>query len=714
MRDIENILKQEFDLRAEQVRSTVRLIDEGNTIPFIARYRKEATGSLDDQVLRRLHERLVALRAVEERRTEVRRLIEEQGKLTPEVAVAVDAAETLTELDDLYRPFRPKRRTRASIARERGLEPLAEIVLAQSPQKSPQKEALPFVNPALGVNTVEDALAGAQDIIAEGVADNADHRRFIRDLTLREGVLITSAKKKEDSAYRMYYDYRETVGRIAPHRVSAVDRGEREGFLQVKLEAPETIILNILKRKVVKGSCAMAKVVETAVEDSYSRLIAPSIENEIRSILTERASDQAIGVFATNLKGLLLQPPVKAHAVLGFDPAYRTGCKLAVVDEIGNVLYTGVIYPTPPQSRTEEAEKVIVDLVNRFGIEIIAIGNGTASRESEKFVADCIRRLPQKVYYVIVSEAGASVYSASELAAQEFPQFDVSLRSAVSIARRLQDPLAELVKIDPKAIGVGQYQHDLNQKRLDETLGGVVEDCVNAVGVDVNTASPSLLRYVSGINQTVAANLVAYRTEVGRIRSRRELKKVKKLGDKAFEQCAGFLRIVGSDHPLDNTGVHPESYAAAERLLALLGRSLEDVKARKLATLQEEVNARGVEELAAQVGVGVPTLLDIVGELVKPGRDPRDELPKPILSSEVLEMKDLRPGMVLRGTVRNVADFGAFVDIGVHQDGLVHVSQLGRFVHSPLDAVRVGDVVRVKVLEIDPIRKRISLTMKDL
>ncbi len=714
MRDIESILKQEFELRAEQVRSTVRLIDEGNTIPFIARYRKEVTGSLDDQVLRRLHERLVALRAVEERRAEVHRLIGEQGKLTPEVAAAVDGAETLTELDDIYRPFRPKRRTRASIARERGLEPLADIVLQQSPQKSPQKEALPFVNPALGVNTVEDALAGAQDIIAEGVADNADHRRFIRDLTLREGILITSAKKKEDSAYRMYYDYRETVGRIAPHRVSAVDRGEREGFLQVKLEAPEAIILGILKRKVVKGSCAMAKVVEAAVEDSYARLIAPSIANEIRTILTERASDQAIGVFATNLKGLLLQPPVKAHAVLGFDPAYRTGCKLAVVDEIGNVLYTGVIYPTPPQSRTEEAAKVVTDLVNRYGIEIIAIGNGTASRESEQFVADCIRRLPQKVYYVIVSEAGASVYSASELAAQEFPQFDVSLRSAVSIARRLQDPLAELVKIDPKAIGVGQYQHDLNQKRLDETLGGVVEDCVNAVGVDVNTASPSLLRYVSGINQTVAANLVAYRAEVGRIRSRRELKKVKKLGEKAFEQCAGFLRIAGSDHPLDNTGVHPESYAAAERLLVLLGRSLADVTARKLGDLPEEVRARGAEELAAQVGVGVPTLLDIAGELAKPGRDPRDELPKPILSSEVLEMKDLRPGMVLRGTVRNVADFGAFVDIGVHQDGLVHVSQLGRFVRSPLDAVRVGDVVRVKVLEIDPMRKRISLTMKEL
>ena len=580
---------------------------------------------------------------------------------------------------------------------------------------SPLKEAGPFVNAKKGVNTPEEALAGAQDIIAEQVSDNADYRRFIRDLTLREGVLTTTAKKKEDSPYRMYYDYREPVGRAAPHRVSAIDRGEREGFLLVKLEAPQELILNILRRKVVKGSCAMAKLVEQAVEDSYGRLIAPSIENEIRALLTERASDQAIGVFAKNLQGLLLQPPVRTRAVLGLDPAYRTGCKLAVVDEIGNVLYTGVIYPTPPQSRTEEAARTVAALVAKYGVEVIAIGNGTASREAEHFVADCIRSLPQKVSYVIVSEAGASVYSASELAAEEFPQFDVSLRSAVSIARRLQDPLAELVKIDPKAIGVGQYQHDLNQRRLDEALGGVVEDCVNAVGVDVNTASPSLLRYVSGVSPTVAANLVAYRGEAGRIRSRRELLKVKKLGAKAYEQCAGFLRIPGADNLLDNTGVHPESYAAAEGLLALLGRSMEDVAARRLAGLEAEVRGRGPETLAAQLGIGTPTLMDIVAELMKPGRDPRDELPKPILSSEVLEMKDLKPGMVLQGTVRNVADFGAFVDIGVHQDGLVHVSQLSDgFVKNPLDAVRVGDVVRVRVLEIDAARKRISLTMKGL
>lgn len=715
MVDITTRLIEEFKLRRDQVESTIRLVDEGNTIPFIARYRKEVTGSLDDQVLRELHERLVHLRALEARREEVRRLIDEQGKLTDDVAAALAKADSLTELEDIYRPFRPKRRTRASIAKEKGLEPLANILLLQNPKQVPETEALPFVNAEKGVNGVEEALAGAQDIIAELVSDNAEHRRFIRELTQREGFIATTAKKEEDSPYRMYYSFREQIARVAPHRVSAIDRGEREGFLQVKLEAPEGIITDILKRKMVKNQSPMAKCVEAAVEDAYTRLIMPSMENEVRNALSDTASDKAIKVFSQNLKGLLMQPPVKASAVLGLDPAYRTGCKLAVVDGIGNVLYTGVIYPTPPQSKTEESAKTVKALIEKFNIEIIAIGNGTASRESEQFTVDVIKSLSRRVYYVIVSEAGASVYSASKLAAEEFPEFDVSLRSAVSIARRLQDPLAELVKIDPKAIGVGQYQHDVNQKKLGEALGGVVEDCVNTVGVDVNTASPSLLSYVAGISSAVAGNIVAYRAEAGRIRNRRELLKVKKLGVKAFEQCAGFLRISGGSDILDNTSVHPESYEAAGKLLQLTGYSLKDVADRRLGGLAPEVQKRGYDAVASQIGVGVPTLMDILNELAKPGRDPRDELPKPILSSDVLEMKDIQPGMVLNGTVRNVADFGAFVDIGVHQDGLVHVSELAdKFVKNPMDVVKVGDIVKVKVLSVDVQRKRISLSMKGI
>ena len=713
MADILSRLAREFSLRPQQVTATVVLIDEGNTIPFIARYRKEVTGGIDDQVLRELGDRLAYLRALEARREEVRRLIDEQGALTAELAKALDEAQTVSEIDDIYRPFRPKRRTRASVARERGLEPLATLLLLQNPKTVPLDEAKAYIDADKGVATAEDALQGAQDIIAELISDNADHRRVAREMTVNDGVLHSAAKKKEDSAYRMYYDFHERVARIAPHRVSALDRGEREGWLTVKLETPRELILNILKRRTLKNTSAAAWVVGEAIEDAYDRLIQPSIETEVRNDLTERASEQAIRVFAQNLKGLLMQPPVKVRSVLGLDPAYRTGCKLAVVDEIGNVLHTGVIYPTPPQSKVEESARVVKELIAKHGVEVIAIGNGTASRESEAFVVGVLKSIPQTVHYVVVSEAGASVYSASKLAAEEFPEFDVSLRSAVSIAHRLQDPLAELVKIDPKAIGVGQYQHDVNQKRLESALDGVVEDCVNSVGVDVNTASPSLLSHVAGINATVAVNIVAYRGEVGRIRSRKELLKVKKLGAKAFEQSAGFLRIPGADNILDNTGVHPESYEAAGKLLQMTGRTAKDVAERRLDDLGSKVEAMGIEAFAAQIGVGVPTLQDILAELAKPGRDPRDAMPKPILSADVLEMKDLSPGMVLQGTVRNVADFGAFVDIGVHQDGLVHVSELAdRFIRNPMEVVKVGDVVRVRVLAVDAQKKRISLSMK--
>ena len=715
MADIVAQLVREFGLDPYQVRNTIRLIDEGCTIPFIARYRKEQTGELNAQVLRELYDRLVYLRNLESRKEEVRRLIEEQGRLTDEISAALDACVTMQEVEDIYRPFRPKRRTRASIAREKGLEPLAEIIFRQDMYAGNIYEtAQRFVDSEKGVNSADEALAGAMDIIAENVSDDAEIRKIVRKMFFKHGVLLSRAAKEEDSVYRMYYDFREPVSRIAKHRVLAVNRGEREGFLQVKIEVPEELIIEyLLSRTVRKKRSVTAEFVEKAVEDSFKRLIAPSVENEVRNELTELAGEQAIKVFAENLRNLLMQPPVRGRVVLGLDPAYRTGCKLAVVDDTGKVLATDVIYPTPPQKRVEEAEKTLLYLVEKYRVDIVSIGNGTASRESEIIVANALKKLDRKVYYMVVSEAGASVYSASKLGAEEFPDFDVSLRSAVSIARRLQDPLAELVKIDPKAIGVGQYQHDMNQNRLSETLRGVVEDCVNSVGVDLNTASPSLLSYVSGINTAVAKNIVEYREKAGRFRNRAELKNVKKLGEKTFEQCAGFLRITDGANILDNTSVHPESYDAAVKLLELTGYTLEDVRDRKLDGLEKEVERIGIEKVAAELNIGIPTLRDIISELLKPGRDPRDELPKPILLTDVLSIEDLKPGMILTGTVRNVADFGAFVDIGVHQDGLVHISELSdKYVRSPMDVVSVGDIVKVRVLSVDVERKRISLSMQ--
>ena len=715
MADISAQLIQEFKLKPFQVQNTIKLVDDGCTIPFIARYRKELTGELDDQVLRELHERLVYLRSLEERKEDVRRLIEEQDKMTPEISKALDVCKSLQEIEDIYRPFKPKRRTRAMIAREKGLEPLARILFDQEIMKGNIDEiAAPFIDAGKGVNNTEDALAGAMDIVAEEISDNAETRKVVRELFFRHGILVSKAKKEEDSVYRLYYDFREPVSKIAKHRILAINRGEKEEFLEAYVEMPEELVTAYLKSKNVKKARSITSVyVERAAEDSYKRLISPSIENEVRNELSELAGEQAMKVFAENLRHLLLQPPVKDRVVLGLDPAYRTGCKIAVVDGTGRVLTTTVIYPTPPQSKVEEAEKTMLNLIDRCKVDLISIGNGAASKESEIFVANLLKKAGRKIYYMVVSEAGASVYSASKLAAEEFPEFDVSLRSAVSIARRLQDPLAELVKIDPKAIGVGQYQHDMNQKKLGETLGGVVEDCVNSVGVDLNTASPSLLSFVSGINSTVAKNIVEYREVNGRFKSRQELKKVKKLGDKAFEQCAGFLRIQDGKSILDNTSVHPEAYSAAEKLLDKMGYKLEDVQNRRLGDLMKDVEKKGLGEVAAAIGVGIPTLRDIVGELLKPGRDPRDELPKPVLLADVLDIADLKPGMVLTGTVRNVADFGAFVDIGVHQDGLVHISELAdRFIKNAMEAVSLGDIVKVRVLSVDVAKKRISLSMK--
>jgi len=717
MADIVAQLIREFDLKPYQVQNIIKLVDEGCTIPFIARYRKEQTGELNDQVLRELYDRLVYLRNLESRKEEVRRLIEEQEKLTDEISSALEACTSMQEVDDIYRPFKPKRRTRASIAREKGLEPLAEIIFGQNIFSGDIIEiAQSYIDPEKGVNSADDALAGAMDIIAEDVSDDAEIRKNVRQLFFKHGVLVSRAAKEEDSVYRMYYDFREPISRIARHRVLAVNRGEKEGFLQVKIEVPEELIIEFLLAKTVRKKISItSEFVVKAVEDSYKRLISPSVENEVRNKLTELAGEQAIKVFAENLRNLLLQPPVKGRVVLGLDPAYRTGCKLAVVDDTGKVLATDVIYPTPPQNRVEDAERILLHLIEKYKVDIVSIGNGTASRESEIFTAGVLKKLDRRVYYMVVSEAGASVYSASKLGAEEFPDFDVSLRSAISIARRLQDPLAELVKIDPKAIGVGQYQHDMNQKRLSETLRGVVEDCVNSVGVDLNTASPALLSYISGINAAVAKNIVDYRENFGRFTSRQELKKVKKLGEKTFEQCAGFLRIPEGQNILDNTSVHPESYDAAAKLLKLTSYSLDDVKNGKLDGLEKEVRKRGIESVASAIGVGVPTLRDIINELQKPGRDPRDELPKPILMTDVLSIDDLKPGMVLTGTVRNVADFGAFVDVGVHQDGLVHISELSdKYVRNPMDVVSVGDIVKVRVLAVDVERKRINLSMKNV
>ena len=711
--DIIKTLQQELNIRYSQAEAAVKLIDEGNTIPFIARYRKEATGSLNDEVLRALDERLRYLRNLEEKKEQVIGTIREQGKLTEELERQIREAATMVAVDDLYRPYRPKRRTRALIAREKGLEPLAERIAAQELGRPALEEAADFVSEERGVADAAEALAGAMDILAEQISDNAVYRTYIRRITTDQGQLQAAAKDAaKPSVYETYYQYQEPVRKCAGHRVLALNRGEAEKYLTVKVLAPEESILKYLDKQIVtKENPFTAPVLREAAEDSYRRLIAPAIEREIRSSLTEKAESGAIRVFGKNLEQLLMQPPIAGQTVLGWDPAFRTGCKLAVVDATGKVLDTVVIFPTAPQNKVEESKKILKELIRKYRITLISVGNGTASRESEQIIVELLKEIREPVKYVIVNEAGASVYSASKLAAEEFPKFDVGQRSAVSIARRLQDPLAELVKIDPRSIGVGQYQHDMNQKNLSETLGGVVEDCVNKVGVDLNTASASLLEYVSGISKTVARNIVAYREENGAFTDRKQLLKVPKLGPKAFEQCAGFMRIQGGANPLDGTSVHPESYGAAENLLHRLGFQPEEVAGGGLKGLGRKIGDYG--KMAEELGVGEITLRDIVAELEKPGRDPREEMPKPILRTDVMEMKDLKPGMVLKGTVRNVIDFGAFVDIGVHQDGLVHISQMTeRYIKHPLEAVSVGDVVEVKVLSVDLEKKRISLTMK--
>jgi len=711
--DIIRKLQEEFGITQSQAENTVRLLDEGNTVPFIARYRKEMTGSLDDQIIRQLSERLTALRNLEDRRTQVRTAIAEQGRLTDALAAKLDAAQTQTEIEDIYRPFRPKRRTRASIAKEKGLQPLADIIWGQKLIGTPEEAAKAFVDSGQGVDTVLDAINGAMDILAEQISDDADLRKLLREETIKCGAIVSKKTKDEPSVYEMYYDYREPLKKAAGHRVLAMNRGEKEGFLSVKIEGEEEKLLQRMERRLIRRSSDTADILRWVIADSYKRLIAPSLEREIRNDLTEKAEEAAIGVFRENLRQLLLQPPISGKVVLALDPAYRTGCKIAVIDTTGKPLETTVVYPTPPQNKTAEAEKKLLALIEKYGVDLISIGNGTASRESELFVAEMLKKTSRRVQYIIANEAGASVYSASKLGAEEFPDYDVSLRSAVSIGRRIQDPLAELVKIDPKSIGVGQYQHDMNQKRLGEALSGVVEDCVNSVGVDLNTASPALLSYVAGIHATVAKNILKYREEHGKFTARRELLKVAKLGPKAYEQCAGFLRLPESEMPLDRTGVHPESYAAAEGLLALCGYGLADVAAKRVGGLAKKI--KSPEKTAAELGIGVPTLEDIMRELEKPGRDPREDAPAPVLRSDVLSMEDLQEGMVLTGTVRNVIDFGVFVDIGVHQDGLVHISQIcDRFIKHPLEAVRLGDVVQVKVLSVDLQKKRIALTMKGI
>lgn len=718
MKDIASQLASELNIKEWQVKNTIELIDEGNTIPFIARYRKERTGELDDTVLRKFGERLIYLRNLENRKQEVIRLINEQGKLSDDIRLKIESAEVLTEVEDLYRPYRPKKRTRATIAREKGLEPLSDILfLQQTFEGNIEEIAARFIDEEKGIKDYNEALQGAMDIIAENISDNAEYRKLIRDITYREGILTSKAAKPDErSPYEMYYAFNEPVCKIAPHRILAINRGEKEEFLSVKIDAPAEQILNRIYSMVLKSTeCLTTRYVKMAAEDAYERLIAPSIEREIRSDLTDRGEEQAIKVFAANLHSLLMQSPVKGKVVLGFDPGFRTGCKVAVVDDTGKLLDTATVYTTAPQNDVEGTKETLKKLIYKYNVDIISLGNGTASRESEKVIAELLSEVDRKVYYVIVSEAGASVYSASELGAKEYPDVNVSLRGAVSIARRLQDPMAELVKIDPKSIGVGQYQHDVTPKKLDESLQGVVEDAVNSVGVDLNTASPSLLQYISGINSATAKNIVEYREEKGKFKNREELLKVKRLGEKAYTQCAGFLRVPESGNVLDNTSVHPESYAAADKLLKRLGFTVDDVKNKDLGMIDSYVSLIGIDKLAEELGIGVPTLRDIISELKKPGRDPREELPKPILMSGIIEITDLKPGMVLNGTVRNVADFGAFVDIGVHQDGLVHISQLAdKYVKHPLDVVKVGDIVKVKVLDVDVERKRISLSMKDI
>ena len=713
METITQILAQELGQTEAHVQNVIDLLDGGSTIPFIARYRKELHGSMDDTVLRTLEDRLQYLRNLEKRREEVKSAVESQGKLTEELSAAIDAAVTLAEVEDLYRPYKPKRRTRATAAREKGLEPLAALLSAQGKDcPAPLEAAAAYVDPEKGVETAEDALQGANDIIAEEISDNAAVRKALREFMLRQSVLETSAAKDEDSVYRLYYEFQRPVAKLQGHQILAVNRGEREAFLKVSVVTDRDAALVLLRRAVVRPGSKAMDFMKAAVEDAYDRLLYPSLEREIRNHLTEEAGEGAIHNFALNLRPLLMQPPVKGHVTMGLDPGYRMGCKVAVVDGTGKVLDTTVVYPTHGERQKQACIAELAKLIRQHNVTHIAIGNGTASRETEQMTVELLRETGG-VSYMIVSEAGASVYSASKLAAEEFPQFDVNLRSAVSIARRLQDPLAELVKIDPKAIGVGQYQHDMPQKRLDETLSGVVEDCVNSVGVDINTASPSLLQRVSGLNATTAKNVVKYREENGMFTSRKQILKVPKLGPKAFEQCAGFLRVPESKTVLDNTAVHPESYAAAQKLLELTGHTMEDVAGRKLGGLDLQIQSAGAEELAAACGVGVPTLLDVAKELQKPGRDPRDELPPPVLRTDILELKDLQPGMTLTGTVRNVIDFGVFVDIGVHQDGLVHISQISKkFLKHPSEAVSVGDVVKVAVLEVDEKKKRIALSMK--
>ena len=713
--DYSKVLSQQFQIKEEYAKNIISLLDDGNTIPFIARYRKEMHGSMDDQLIREFSEKLEYLRSLDKRREEIRTLIGGQEKLTDEISLALDKAETLSELEDIYRPYRPKRKTRASVAKEKGLEPLAETILKQESKCDPVAVAEEYVDEEKGVANVEDALQGAMDIIAETVSDNAEIRKRIRNLANVNGVISSVAVDAEkDSVYRQYYDYKEPVKKIADHRLLAVNRGEKEGFLKVSVEMDTERPLNsIAKVMITNPACACADIVKTACEDAYTRLIFPSIEREIRNDLTENACENSMKVFGVNLRQLLMQPPVKGKTVLGLDPGYRTGCKVAVVDGTGKVLDTAVIYPTHSEAKVKESKQKLLQLIKKHNVDIISIGNGTASKETEMFAADAIKEADHPVYYMVVSEAGASVYSASKLAAKELPQLDLTLRSAVSIARRLQDPLAELVKIEPKAIGVGQYQHDMPQKRLGETLDGVVEGCVNSVGADLNTASPALLSRISGLNSTVCNNIVAYREENGAFTSRAELKKVPKLGPKAFEQCAGFLRVPESKNPLDNTGVHPESYKSAKELLALLDYSDKEIKEGKFTDLANRVAAKGTKSLADTLKIGLPTLDDIVKELSKPGRDPRDELPAPMLRSDILDIKDLKPDMVLKGTVRNVIDFGAFIDIGVHQDGLVHISQIcDKYIKHPSEVLKVGDVVDVKIISVDPEKNRISLTMR--
>lgn len=716
--DINQKITEELGVKRWQVDAAVKLIDEGNTIPFIARYRKEATGTLDDEQLRKLYERLTYLRNLEEKKEQVLGSIEEQGKLTEELRAQILAAETLVVVEDLYRPYRPKRRTRATIAKEKGLEPLAAVITLQKTDRPLEETAAAYIDEEKEVHTVKEAIDGAKDIIAEHISDEADYRMWIRRITMQKGRIVSVAKDaKAESVYEMYYDFEEPVSRLAGHRVLALNRGEKEKFLTVKIEAPEEDILRYLEKKTIHTENPYTTpVLKDTVEDSYKRLIAPAIEREIRNELTEKAEDGAIGVFGKNLEQLLMQPPIVGRTVLGWDPAFRTGCKLAVVDATGKVIGTTVIYPTAPTTpqKIQASKDLLKKIIKKYHITLISVGNGTASRESEQFIVELLKEIPEKVQYVIVSEAGASVYSASKLASEEFPKFDVGQRSATSIARRLQDPLAELVKIDPKSIGVGQYQHDMNQKKLSEALSGVVEDCVNKVGVDLNTASAPLLSYISGISSAIAKNIVAYREENGRFENRKQLLKVAKLGPKAFEQCAGFMRIQGGDNPLDATSVHPETYDAAEKLLKKQGFHVTDINGGKLTGLS--LTIRDYKKLAEELGIGEITLRDIVKELEKPARDPRDEMPKPILRTDVLEMKDLTEGMVLKGTVRNVIDFGVFVDIGVHQDGLVHISQITdrKYIKHPLEAVSVGDIVDVKVLSVDLKKKRIQLTMKGI